>query len=34
MCGLGVVIWGVIDVLLILIDKVGDFWGCFLCDGS
>ncbi|MBL7315258.1 hypothetical protein INQ24_29130, partial [Escherichia coli] len=34
MCGLGAVIWGVIDALLILTDKVGDPWGRPLRDGS
>lgn len=33
-CGLGAVIWGVIDALLILTDKVGDPWGRPLRDGS
>ncbi|KAA1247244.1 TM2 domain-containing protein [Mycobacterium simiae] len=33
-CGLGAIIWGVIDAVLILTDKVRDPWGRPLRDGT
>ncbi|ORB86952.1 hypothetical protein B1987_27865 [Mycobacterium kansasii] len=33
-CGVGAVIWGVIDAVLILTDKVSDPWGRPLRDGT
>jgi TM2 domain-containing membrane protein YozV len=33
-CGLGAVIWGIIDALLILTDRVSDPWGRPLRDGT
>jgi TM2 domain-containing membrane protein YozV len=33
-CGIGAVIWGVIDALLILTDKASDPWGRPLRDGT
>ncbi|WP_373138597.1 NINE protein [Mycobacterium marinum] len=33
-CGLGALVWGVIDAVLILTDKVSDPWGRPLRDGT
>ncbi|SOJ55028.1 hypothetical protein MSIMFB_02518 [Mycobacterium simulans] len=33
-CGVGAVIWGIIDALLILTDRVSDPWGRPLRDGT
>lgn len=33
-CGLGAVVWGVIDAVLILTDRVSDPWGRPLRDGT
>ena len=33
-CGVGAVIWGMVDALLILTDKVSDPWGRPLRDGT